>query len=345
MVVKPMKETTGRIIRGVGGIYSVALDGGMTVSCRARGSLRASASAASGNSEARLERPLTGDMVRVSLSDGAAERLAGRNAGAPDERQARQSSPQDGSEAVICEIMPRRNALIRPPVANLDCIFAVCAAARPAPVLPTLDKLLSIAEHNGIEPVIVVGKCELNAECAAHMRDIYRRAGYPVFTLSCATGEGIPEFAEFAEKKFCGRVSAFAGASGVGKSTLLNTLFPSFELRTGGVSEKIGRGRHTTREAVLCPLPGGGYIADTPGFSLLDLVNFDFFDLDDLPGTMREFVPCCKNCRYTDCTHTKEEGCAVLDAVSKGEIAPERHESYLAMYAELKSKPYRRKAK
>lgn len=339
-----MKETIGRIIRGVGGIYSVSLDGGMTVSCRARGSLRTSAvearTAGGYNAEARLERPLAGDMVRVSVSDAAEERLFGGKA----PMTANEKKPQDGSDAVICEILPRRNALIRPPLANLDHLFAVCAAARPAPALPTLDKLLSIAEYNGIEPIIVIGKCELDPQNAAHIADIYRRAGYPVFVLSCVTGEGISALAEFAAKTLAGRVAAFAGASGAGKSTLMNTLYPGLELRTGGVSEKIGRGRHTTREATLFPLPGGGFIADTPGFSLLDFVNFDFFGIEALPGTMREFIPYYGDCRYADCTHTKEEGCAVLEAVKKGDIAPERHESYLQMYGALRSKPYRGKS-
>ena len=336
-----MKETNGRIIRGVGGIYTVGLDGGGTVSCRARGALRSSAcdarTAGAYHTGARLERPLTGDRVRVALSDEAELRILGGE-GTPD-------AAQDGSDAVICEILPRRNALIRPPLANLDYIFAVCASARPAPVLTTLDKLLSIAEYNGIEPVMIIGKCELDKNCAARIADIYRRAGYPVFQLSCATGEGVQALAEYAAKALPGRVAAFAGASGVGKSTLLNTLYPSLGLKTGGVSEKIGRGRHTTREAVLFPLPGGGYIADTPGFSLLDFESFDFFELESLPGTMREFVPYYGHCRYNDCTHTKEEGCAVLEAVNRGYIARERHESYLDMYSTLKSKPFRGKAK
>ena len=317
----------GRIIRGVGGIYSVDLDGGATVSCRVRGALRATFSSAARTAGAyhtgsRLDRPLTGDRVRVELAANAA------------------GGAGDGSEAVICAILPRKNALIRPPLANIDYIFIAAAAAKPAPVLPTLDKLVSIAEYNGIEPVIVIGKRELDEAGSERIADIYRRAGYAVFPLSCATGEGVESLSAFVAEKLSGRVAAFAGASGVGKSTLLNALFPGLGLRTGGVSEKIGRGRHTTREASLFPLPGGGYIADTPGFSLLDFENFDFFGLDDLPGTMREFAPYYGHCRYADCTHTKEEGCAVLEAVREGVIAPERHKSYLEMYTALKAKPF-----
>ena len=323
----------GRITNGVGGIYTVVTNGGESLSCRVRGAIRipgadsGSRTAGAYNTAARLDRPLCGDIV-------TAERGADARSGAAD-----------GSGGVITAIHERRNALIRPPLANIDYIFAAFAAAKPAPVLMTVDKLLSIAEYNKIEPVIVIGKCELDRAAAAHAADIYRRAGYAVFPLSCATGEGIAEFSAFIGEKLPGCVAAFAGASGVGKSTLLNALFPELALRTGGVSEKIGRGRHTTRSCSLFALPGGGYIADTPGFSLLDFESFDFFGLDDLADTMREFRPYYGGCRYADCTHTKEEGCAVLGAVEDGAIARERHESYLSMYAALKAKPFWGKGK
>lgn len=325
----------GRITRGIGGIYRVDIseaDGKVTtLSCRLRGALRAAArgarTAGAYHTESRLERPLAGDMVRVELTRDASASAGDRTDG-------------DGSDGVITELLPRRNALIRPPLANIDLMLVAVAAARPAPVLPTIDKLISIAEYNKIEPVVVIGKCELDRSGAAHIADIYRRAGYSVFVLSCAEGEGVGELATFLSGETCGKVTAFAGASGVGKSTLLNALYPGLSLRTGSVSEKIGRGRHTTREASLFALPGGGYIADTPGFSLLDLVGFDFFGLEDLPDTMREFRPYYGSCRYSDCTHTKEEGCAVLRAVAEGEIAPERHADYVAMYADLKGKPF-----
>lgn len=322
----------GRLIRGVGGIYTVVLDGGDTVSCRVRGAIRVpgiseTRTAGAYNTGARLDRPLCGDRVTVEL---AAERRA---------------DSADGSDGVICEIHPRRNALIRPPLANIDYIFAAVAAAKPTPVFTTLDKLISICEYNGIEPVIVVGKCELDREMTQKVVDIYSRAGYAVFPLSCATGEGIDAIGSFIDRELPQKAAAFAGASGVGKSTLMNALFPGLDLRTGGVSEKIGRGRHTTRQSSLFLLPCGGYIADTPGFSLLDFESFDFFGLDDLPQTMREFRPYYGKCRYADCTHTKEEGCAVLEAAAAGKIAAERHESYLAMYAALKAKPFWGKGK
>ncbi len=322
----------GRVLRGVGGIYTVFLEGGGCISCRVRGSVRApgvgeTRTAGAYNTEARLDRVLCGDMVRVTAEDAA------------------RADAADGSGGVISEILPRRNALIRPPLANIDHIFAAVAAARPAPILPTLDKLISIAEYNSIEPVIIIGKCELDRERTAELADIYRSAGFRVFPLSCATGEGVGDVSAFIDSLPRGSVSAFAGASGVGKSTLMNALFPELSLRTAGVSEKIGRGRHTTRAAVLYPLSGGGYLADTPGFSLLDFESFDFFGLDDLPGTMREFKKYLGGCRYSDCTHTKEEDCAIVRAVKNGEISAARHASYLEMYSALRSKPFWGKGK
>lgn len=322
----------GRVLRGVGGIYTVAVEGGNSISCRVRGTVRApgahdAKTAGAYNTEMRLDRVLCGDIVSLSAGDAA------------------RAEASDGSGGVITEILPRRNALIRPPLANIDYIFAAVAAARPAPILGTLDKLISIAEYNSIEPVVIIGKCELDRERSAHIADIYRRAGFSVFPLSCATGEGVSEIERFIRSLPKGSVSAFAGASGVGKSTLMNALFPELSLRTASISEKIGRGRHTTRAAVLYPLSGGGYLADTPGFSLLDFESFDFFGLEDLAWTMREFKKYLGGCRYSDCTHTKEEDCAVVRAVKNGEIAAERHESYLEMYSALKSKPFWGKGK
>lgn len=328
MITEKNEDTLrGRVLRGVGGIYTVAVDGGVSVSCRVRGSVRApgardTRTAGAYNTEARLDRVLCGDIVRVSV--GGAVR----------------ADAADGSGGVITEILPRRNALIRPPLANIDYIFAAVAAARPAPILATLDKLISIAEYNSIEPVVIIGKCELDSVSAARIADIYRRAGFTVFPLSCVTGEGVGEVADFIGSLPAGSVSAFAGASGVGKSTLMNALFPELSLRTATISQKIGRGRHTTRAAVLYPLSGGGYLADTPGFSLLDFESFDFFGLEDLAGTMREFNRYLGGCRYSDCTHTKEEDCAIVRAVKNGEISRERHASYLEMYTALKSKPF-----
>ncbi|MBR7184218.1 MAG: ribosome small subunit-dependent GTPase A [Clostridia bacterium] len=306
-------DITGRILRGVGGLYTVAIDGaaGETVSCRARGLFRL-----------REITPLPGDRVVLAVGE------SGGDAEAAD-------------DVMIAEIIDRRSALIRPPLANLDILFVTLAAAKPAPVLETVDKLTAIAEHNGIEPVIIIGKCELDPAGAARMADIYRTAGFTAFPLSCHTGEGIDALRDYINDTLPGKIAAFAGASGVGKSTLLSALFPTLNLATGGLSRKIERGRHTTRHVELYPLPvgdGEAYLADTPGFSMLDFARFDFFSLDDLPHAMREFAPHLGKCRYTDCTHLCEEGCSIVEAVARGEIPPSRHESYRNLYAILKEK-------
>jgi ribosome biogenesis GTPase len=215
------------------------------------------------------------------------------------------------------------------------------ASAFPSPILLSVDKLISIAEYHGIEPVIVVGKSELDERSTETICEIYRRAGFEVFALSAKSGDGVDAIIQYLKTHMCGKIAAFAGASGVGKSTLLSRLFPEREIETGEISLKIERGKNTTRHVELFDYPcdgGMGYIADTPGFSLLDFVRFDFFGKDDLPSTMREFRPHLGACRYKKCTHTKEDGCAILEAVKNGEIAPSRHESFLDMYEALKNK-------
>ena len=316
----------GRIIKMTGGLYTVRLDGGQsdspltgqTVECRARGTFRH-----------EQMTPLVGDLVAVqyddtsfTLADGVATPSA------------------DRTGLVIDDILPRKNSLIRPPLSNLDTMLVVIAAASPDPDIPTVDKLLSILEFNGIEPIIVVGKGELSPKRAGKIAALYEKVGYRTFVLSCYTGEGVQEFSEFAHTALAGKITAVAGASGAGKSTLLNTVFEGLSLTTGELSEKIGRGKNTTRHTELFDLPGteGGFIADTAGFSLLDFERFDFFELEDLAHTFREFTPYLGKCRYTDCTHVSDEECAILDAVAKKEISPIRHASYKELYATLKDK-------
>ena len=280
---------TGRIIKMTGGLYTVRLDTGIsnspltgqTVECRARGTFRH-----------EQMTPLVGDLVAVQYDDTSFTVSGGI------------ATPSaDRTGLVIDDILPRKNSLIRPPLANLDMMLVVIAAASPDPDIPTVDKLLSILEFNHIEPVIIVGKSELSPKRA-------------------------------------GKITAVAGASGAGKSTLLNTVFEGLDLTTGGISEKIGRGKNTTRHTQLFDLPSseGGYIADTAGFSLLDFERFDFFELEDLAHTFREFTPYLGKCRYTDCTHVSDEECAILEAVAKKEISPIRHASYKELYTTLKDK-------
>lgn len=317
-------KSTGRLVKGVGGLYFVTVDkddnsplAEKTLPCRARGKFRHSGIS-----------PLVGDRVEITYGE--------RSLTVSD-------SPADdkATEIMISRILDRKNALIRPPLANLDVLFIAMASASPAPLLSTVDKLVSIAEFNGIEPVIVIGKSELDGETAERIADIYRQAGFDVFLLSAKTGDGVQEIAAYIRTNLCGKIAAFSGASGVGKSSLLNRLFPHIHLETGEISQKIERGKNTTRHVELFTFPcegGDGYLADTPGFSMLDFAHFDFFSKEDLPHTLREFREYIGCCRYKKCTHTKEEGCAIRQALADGDIAPSRYNSFLEIYNVLKDK-------
>ena len=316
------KKVSGRVIKGVGSLFTVLVDNnegggelsGKMVQSRARGTLKRGGSAV-----------LAGDVVTLSYD---ADRYDGERTG-------------DDASFVIEEISERKNALIRPPLANLDYLFITVAAASPAPVLLTVDKLFSICIYNNIEPIALISKSELNGALASEIAEIYKKAGFEVFLTSAETGEGIDALSAYIDNLPDGSVAAFSGASGVGKSTLLNKLFPSLELSTSSVSRKTERGRHTTRQTELFVIRDGEnpvFLADTPGFTMLDFDQFDFFSLEDLPMTMREFEDHIGCCKYKKCTHTKEEGCSILEAVASGEISPSRHKSYLALYETLKAK-------
>ena len=311
----------GKIVQGVGGLYSVRITDsnladtsiiGSTVSCRARGSFRHN----------NLT-PLAGDNVIISTT---------------------RSDKSENEEYVIDEICERKNALIRPPLANLDYLFITLAAASPKPVLSTVDKLISIAEFNEIEPIIVITKCELDSEYASELKRIYENSGFRVFCLSAVENIAIEPIDEFIKATLPGKLAAFAGASGIGKSTLLNRLFPALSLSTSEISRKIQRGKHTTRKVEIFPIvfendpQNCGYIADTPGFSMLDFERFDFFEKEDLVYTMREFRPYINQCKYTKCSHTKEDGCAIIAALKDGKIEKTRHQSFCELYDVLKVK-------
>lgn len=289
----------GKIIKGVGGKYTV-LCGGETVTARARGVFR----------HEQIS-PEVGDNVTVRIE-------------------------QEG-DAYIEDIHERKNLLIRPPMANLDYMFITASAAKPAPILATLDKLSAICVHSDILPVFVITKYDLDAGMGQKVADLYRHSGFTVFTLSAEDGEGIEELRAFLEENLPGKTAAFAGASGIGKSTLLNALFPALGLATGGISERIARGKHTTRHVELFSA-FGGMVADTPGFSMLDFMRFDFMTAEDLPYVFPEIEPYLGRCRYTKCTHLCEDGCAIVEAVRNGEIEPSRHESYVELYNILKDK-------
>ena len=290
-----------RVLRSVGGIFELLAADGTRLSCRARGNLR--------RGDGRV---LVGDLVTVDADEHG--------------------------EAAIAAVLPRRNELIRPPLANLDEVLAVTAVRDPIPQTDTLDKLLVILEHNRIGATVVLTKCDLDSAEAERLSAVYRAAGYTVFCVSSYAGTGIAPLAAYLQARLAeGAALALSGASGVGKSSLINRIFPELALGTGEISRKIGRGKNTTRVTELFPL-AGGYLADTPGFSLLDFLRFDFLDCDELAPAFREFRDLLPECRYGDCRHIKEEDCAIRRAVAEGRVPESRYATYTALYPVLREK-------
>ena len=238
-----------------------------------------------------------------------------------------QLSAQEGTGSVV-EILPRKNSLVRPPLSNLDRMVVVLSVTDPEPNILVADTYLAILAHRGIDGIVAITKTDLAP--AGQLADIYRQAGFPVYLISGE--ESIREL----EAALSGGVSAFCGNSGVGKSTLLNRLHPQLGLATGQTSKKLGRGKHTTRHVELLYLPSGGLVADTPGFSSLEMLRMGFIPKTELAGCFVEFAPFLGGCRFNDCSHTVEAGCAVLDAVAAGQIGRGRHQSYRALYAQAK---------
>lgn len=249
---------------------------------------------------------------------------------------------QDGEKkgrddiGLITRVLDRKNVLIRPEVANIDTIFAVFAFASPDPSLLAIDKLTAIAAHSDIDVVIVFNKMDVADKTEAErLVDIYERSGYTVVSLSAASN---PE--EVREKLLplaSGGVNVFTGPSGVGKSTIINTLFPHLQLETGSISQKNRRGKNTTRSTVLYKTDENTYFVDTPGFTLLDFDRFRFMKKEELVYAFPEYGELAGNCRYTKCTHTKEEGCAILESIASGKLPESRHESYLSLWEILKN--------
>ena len=235
----------------------------------------------------------------------------------------------DGDKGVVEKILPRKNFLIRPPLANVDKLFIVSSLKIPDVNTLLIDRMTAIAEHLSMTPVIIFNKADLGS--FGDLPGVYSKIGYKTIVTSAETGEGIDEIK--AELKGC--ISAFSGNSGVGKSSLLNKLFPELELSVGDVSTKLGRGRHTTRHVELFK-HNDAYVADTPGFSSLELTDFLINDKDELKDCFVEFIPHFGNCRFSSCSHTLEPDCSVINAVNSGEIAKSRHENYCLLYNDLK---------
>ncbi len=302
-------EHTGTIVKALSGYYYIRADDAeqfvTEVQCRARGVFKK-----------RGLTPLVGDRVRFSMTDNG--------------------------EGTVTELSPRSSELIRPPVANVDLAILVFSVTEPALNLQLLDKFLVHIEHAGIPAVLCLSKSDLEEEgvetveaqeISAAVRRIYGAAGYEVYGTSAKHNQGI----EALRERLKGHIAVFAGQSGVGKSSLLNTIVPGLELETNAISNRLGRGKHTTRHVELIDI-GGAFVADTPGFSQLDFVELGVDDLSYCFVEMRELSP---NCKFRGCTHIHEPGCAVLAALAAGKIELSRHEHYKIFLQEMKEKKRR----
>lgn len=246
--------------------------------------------------------------------------------------------PEAEQKGTVSDILPRRNHFLRPAVANLDALVILASCSIPVTDPFLIDRMTAIAIRQGVSPMICVNKSDLSAP--EPLADIYRAAGFPVVCTSAETGAGIEELIELIR----GKTVAFTGNSGVGKSAILSRLCPDRPIETGEVSRKLGRGRHTTRHVELYPLGMETYAADTPGFSSFDLEQMDAIPKDELVGLFPDFQPFLGRCRFPDCSHRKEPDCGVLAALSRGEIRPSRHKSYLRLYeAAMQLKPWEQK--
>ena len=282
----------GRVLSGVGGFYTVLSDDGQRYTLRAQAKLR----------RQRMT-PLVGDRVRFQPGSG-------------------------DQHGWLEAILPRQNQLIRPPVANIDHIAIVISAGAPEPDLMLVDRMLIFAKMNGIVPVLVINKCDEDADgYARSIEEQYRGTGARVFRTCAADGAGLDEL----RQALAGTVHALGGQSGVGKSTLINGLY-GLNRETGSLSEKIERGKNTTRHCELIVLEGGGMVLDTPGFSLLELGLMDPVELRNL---IPEFEPYEGSCRFQPCVHVSEPGCSVRAAVDEGIISKERWERYKALHADM----------
>lgn len=287
---------TGTIIKALSGFYYVDVGAEQEpITCRGRGKLRH-----------QKITPLVGDHVAITVTE-------------------------DGT-GMVDEVLPRSNQFQRPMVANMDQLVILASGAIPITDPFLIDRMVSLAEYKGCQPIICFNKCDL--EPATQLVELYQKAGFQSFAISAQTGEGLEQLLGVLD----GKISAFTGNSGVGKSSVLNALCPQFGLKVGQVSEKLGRGRHTTRHVELFRV-GGGLVADTPGFSAFDVEQMELIPKEELANTFREFQPYLEQCRFVGCAHVKERGCAVREAVDNGAIAPSRYQSYVRLYDQVKSRP------
>lgn len=286
---------TGIIIKGIGGFYYVKCDDDNQVySCRARGKFRKDG-----------QTPTVGDRVEIEVTD------------------------TKKCEGYVTQIAPRKNCFFRPPVSNIDMLLVTFSVSSPAPALELIDKLTVTAVAQGVTCGICINKIELDREAAISFTKEYVQAGFPVVACSAITGEGVDALKALLKDK----VTALAGSSGVGKSSLLNAMGEQFCLKTGAVSDKIQRGKHTTRHTELFPLSFGGFVFDTPGFGSFEVEKMMAQELSSLFPEMKKHAA---DCRFSGCSHITEPDCAVKEALLLGEIGQNRYNSYCALYNELK---------
>jgi len=245
------------------------------------------------------EIPLTGDLVEIT---------------------------REGSKGMVERILPRRNRFVRPAVANVDALVVFAANVNPVTEPYLIDRVAAIAGDQGVEVYLCINKCDLDP--ALDLVKIYRNAGFTVITASAQTGEGVEELRQLLQ----GKLTAFTGNTGVGKSSMLNRLCPRLALATGEVSEKLGRGRHTTRHVELYALDEDTYVADTPGFASFDTEQMDVILKENLQYAFGDFAPFIGKCQFHDCTHRAEPGCGIRQAVQEGLIQESRYQSYLRLY-------------
>lgn len=281
----------GIITKLVGGFYYVEA-AERIYECKARGAFRVKGDA-----------PCVGDHVEIGI-------------------------PTDGY-CVIERVMPRKNRLVRPAIANIDRLVIVTSITSPVPNTLIIDKMIATAVSKNIEPMLVISKTDLSSP--DELSKIYNNSGINTLCFSSKNYDS----EELKSRILTNGITAFTGNSGVGKSTLLNAMMPELEIETGDISKKLGRGRHTTRTVELYK-SNIGYVADTPGFSTVDLQRYEIIKKDELAYCFPEFEPYLNDCRFTSCSHTKELGCAVLEAVKDGKIESSRHQSYVSMYNEVK---------
>ena len=285
----------GKIVKGISGFYYVHVVGTGIYECKAKGAFR--------NQKIK---PLVGDNVEIAVVD------------------------KEKKKGNVEKILPRKNELIRPAVSNIDMALVIFAAAKPDPNFNLLDRFLCMMEYQKVPVTICFNKCDLiTEEQKKELEDIYKPAGYDIIFTSAKQEinlEGLKELLK-------GKTTAVAGPSGVGKSSLINQLQDSVYMETGTISEKIERGKHTTRHSEIIPLGDEAYIMDTPGFSSMDVPGFE---KEDLWTCYPEFLPYEPYCKFQGCSHISEPSCGVKDALAEGKISQIRYDNYILLYEEMK---------